>query len=900
MLRESIEMIAKLPPMMSPTIPAWRVATVTPTASTRPVTGGKQPGKVPIVPPDLIASGNSSSDDNSSSDSDNHQEADHEHATSGVESEDIVMSDGDTMHRYKSIGHKSAQGKSTKAEDLGGKRLVRSAEQRTDAISAGPSSDCCCLLSPEQTNALPRRVGEAVLSRSPVAIKINIPSFLLPDLGARLKTLQASKYKSSNSDSPSPSGEPRPFLRKKLVPKKRLSSEDEKEEEGEELEGDPHNKRLVKHRRTLPDVSNSDSESDVSDGPSKRKRSSTSSNADREMLKHGRFNTTSNHDNAVKMKDVYKEVFNSSTKKAAQDEDFKAPRRTRDSKSPSLPESPRMTTQRKDFKDEDRDSSARNQKPSRDNSRRPANEASRYEKERSTKYRYRGHSRSPSRSRSKSPRRDYERNDVREIKPNRDRRDYGDKKSSSRNKRKEDSSRGRHDKPTKGRRDRSKSRSRSKSTDRNRGRERSRDKNRHSRSRSKEKSDRKRQREKRSHDVSNISIASSTKNVSKDNRLQSSQASEHTSERRGAQNRRTLSQHDTATKAPSSATTSHTVKRSAIEDQHQKRPESNVDTPKATTDSPALTSTRSVHGEKTNDLSEGTRRRPIIPTGPVQGIHTKHYRDYYRRYHALAVNLKRKADEITCIHNNPRLGAIVYFLSSNAFLRAFYFNDKHLELLHANRPDLAQKESMVFWESMKQFSTALSIQCHGKFQGLEGLSYLLEALVYNKCHFYSSNRLQQEMQALEQFRKRASKDNDGSQSSAESFVTIPTELAARYLQNLEDLANISTKLAECEVVFTPDIAKEQFPEAFQKWCIHPHDVGKPGGKGFLTYVEQRQMIIVSTGDESTVQEEKVKIPKVQWPLGTYMDLSNIMDFAEEALREYQARNGLECELSSIP
>ncbi|KAK3817703.1 MAG: hypothetical protein J3Q66DRAFT_189072 [Benniella sp.] len=601
----------------------------------------------------------------------------------------------------------------------------------------------------------------------------------------------------------------------------------------------------------------------------------------REKYKHGRHNSDSRHDNDIKMKDASKEALNSGAKKnAVHDTDTKASQHTRP-RSLSPPESPPAKARRKDLKGIDRDGSIRSHKSSRDNdSRRPTNDSNRHERERSTKHRHRGQSRSPSRSRS--PRRNHERTDGREVKQGKDRRDHDDS-GLSRNKLKEDSGRSHREKSTKGRRDRSRSRSRS--SDRIHGRERSRDRRRRrSRSRSRDGTDRKRDRHKRSHDTSTGTGLSNTKDtadISKESRSQSSQGTRQVSERREA-----------SSSIPST--------KKASESQQQKRPESNVDTPKTVTDSPAFASTSSAYIPKTADLpQEGARLMSVVSTESVPEGQTKYFRDY-RRYHTLAVSLKRKADEITRIQNNPRLGAIVYFLSGNAFLRAFYFNDKHLELLHPNRPDLVHKESMACWGSMKQFSTALSSQFHGKFQGLEGLCYLLEALVYHKCHTYSSYRLRQEMQALDQLRKRASKDNNSSRDATEPTISVPTDLAARLLQNAEEWANLSTKLVDCEVAFTPDIAKEQFPEAFRKWCIHPLDVGKAGGDGFLTHVEQRQTVVVSTDDGVLVQEMVRKIPKVQWPLGTYMHLSDIMDFAEEALREYQVRNDLEYEPPSIP
>lgn len=75
----------KLPAPMSPTIPAWPV-------STRPVTGGKQPGKMPTAPPDLLG------DDSSDSDNDS------DLSSSAVESDSVVLSEADANPRYKATG----------------------------------------------------------------------------------------------------------------------------------------------------------------------------------------------------------------------------------------------------------------------------------------------------------------------------------------------------------------------------------------------------------------------------------------------------------------------------------------------------------------------------------------------------------------------------------------------------------------------------------------------------------------------------------------------------------------------------------------------------------------------------------------------------------------------------
>ncbi len=78
-------MMIKLPAPMSPTIPAWPV-------STRPVTGGKQPGKMPTAPPDLLG------DDSSNSDIDS------DLSSSAAESESEVLSEANANPRYKATG----------------------------------------------------------------------------------------------------------------------------------------------------------------------------------------------------------------------------------------------------------------------------------------------------------------------------------------------------------------------------------------------------------------------------------------------------------------------------------------------------------------------------------------------------------------------------------------------------------------------------------------------------------------------------------------------------------------------------------------------------------------------------------------------------------------------------
>ncbi|KAG9324018.1 hypothetical protein KVV02_003497 [Mortierella alpina] len=340
------------------------------------------------------------------------------------------------------------------------------------------------------------------------------------------------------------------------------------------------------------------------------------------------------------------------------------------------------------------------------------------------------------------------------------------------------------------------------------------------------------------------------------------------------------------------------------EEYQRKRLGTDMDTPKLTAASPALVASSPLPaGKAGHPLDENVRKSSAREASTNKD--TKYFREY-RKYHTLAVNLKRKADEINRVQNNTRLSAIVYFLSSNAFIRAFHLNDRHLAHLHPTRPDLAQEEAMKCWESMKQFSRSLSAQCRDNIQALSGLSYLLEALVYFKCHMYSNYRLRKEMQALDQF-KKAPHQQPSSSSNENTMVTISADLGFRVLQNAEDWANLQRKLDDCKAVLTPDFAREQFPDTFNKWCIHPEDIGRAGtGTGadmtakFSMAVEQLQKVVSGVGADGTVvYENRIRtFPRILWPLGTHMQLGDLMDFAEEALREYQTRNGLEYEVVS--
>ncbi|KAF9578045.1 hypothetical protein BGW38_006378 [Lunasporangiospora selenospora] len=168
-------MIQKLPTLSSPSIPTWPVPI-------RPVVGGKQPGKIPIIPPVHEASSDSSDSDGDSNS-----------GASDVGSDDAGTSDADDRSRSgKSIGRKTSQ-RSPESRAIGSKRPAgvvsgkglpetsRSSQSRTHSrkTSAGR---CCCVLSSRQVAELPRRLGDTSLSSSPVVVKITIPTPFLHGL----------------------------------------------------------------------------------------------------------------------------------------------------------------------------------------------------------------------------------------------------------------------------------------------------------------------------------------------------------------------------------------------------------------------------------------------------------------------------------------------------------------------------------------------------------------------------------------------------------------------------------------------------------------------------------------------------------------------------------------------
>ncbi|KAF9990680.1 hypothetical protein BGZ75_000498 [Mortierella antarctica] len=822
-VRGALEMMIKLPAPMSPTIPAWPV-------SARPVTGGKQPGKMPTAPSDLLGDDASDSDDDS------------DRSSSAVESESMVLSEADASPRYKAIGRKTAKRASTKGRTAG-KRPTKSFAEKSIRSQTACSSEFCKLLTSEQIKALPRKSG-GQLSLSPVMIRINIPSFLLPAPRPVIEDPAKVTEVKTRTRSPIPVAPP---SERNKSSSKRLASDDERE---------PHRQFKATKRRSTP-MSDSDT--------------------DRSIRK---------------------------------------------------PEGGSV----KEPKSKSRDGHSRSRRRSRDDdSHRAGQWGEREDRDKSGKHRARDRSRNRSRSRSRSPSRSsrgrYER----------------EERLSSTKTRQPELDRERSDKPSLKRRDRSRSKDKERDLSRDRIRDLKKVRSRsRSRSRDRERTGDRRQSDKRSRDSAPASFTSRTKLESKDGgRLQESQASKKDSDRRKSSSvqasssafdhasrrdsqsatragssspRRSSSksrpQQDSLPKASSAGSLENTNPGPASgnklyrEEYQRKRLGTDMDTPKLTAASPALVASSPLPaGKAGHPLDENVRKSSAREASTNKD--TKYFREY-RKYHTLAVNLKRKADEINRVQNNARLSAIVYFLSSNAFIRAFHLNDRHLAHLHPTRPDLAQEEAMKCWESMKQFSRSLSAQCRDNIQALSGLSYLLEALVYFKCHMYSNYRLRKEMQALDQF-KKTPHQQPSSSSNENTMVTISADLGFRVLQNAEDWANLQRKLDDCKAVLTPDFAREQFPDTFNKWCIHPEDIGRAGTDTgadittkFSMTVEQLQKVVSGVGADGTVvYENRIRtFPRIQWPLGTHMQLGDLMDFAEEALREYQTRNGFEYEVVS--
>ncbi|ORZ01978.1 hypothetical protein BCR41DRAFT_209839 [Lobosporangium transversale] len=149
----------------------------------------------------------------------------------------------------------------------------------------------------------------------------------------------------------------------------------------------------------------------------------------------------------------------------------------------------------------------------------------------------------------------------------------------------------------------------------------------------------------------------------------------------------------------------------------------------------------------------------------------------------------------------------------------------------------------------------------------------MEVLVYYKVYSYQIMQLRKEMLKSGQFKTAktaTSKDENGTPTT----VAIPQEMASRMLQNVEDWAHIQKRMDDCQKWLTPDIAREQFPETFGKWCIHPDQIGQ-AGPDFDPYVPG-----------TTFQ-------KIHWPLGLHLHLHELMGFVGSALSEYQRLNRLQ-------
>ncbi|KAG0207899.1 hypothetical protein BGX28_000983 [Mortierella sp. GBA30] len=336
---------------------------------------------------------------------------------------------------------------------------------------------------------------------------------------------------------------------------------------------------------------------------------------------------------------------------------------------------------------------------------------------------------------------------------------------------------------------------------------------------------------------------------------------------------------------PSSSSAAPSVKRVSIEDYQRKRnsnAENNVDTPKAASDSPALASgtalsgkpsliikeagQKAASGDQKSSNSASSSSKPSSETGKK----IAEYYNTFRLRRAEGTTFKHSADDTLKNQNNPRLGAIQYFLSANEFIGAFHANDKYHTLSNPGRPDVAVKESIKSWETMRQFIYALTNQCHSNhLSGLDGVSALMEVLVYYKCYNFNIMALRKDMLRSDQF-----KNKPPGGGSKDETVAITQDMAGRMLQNVEDWAHIQKRMDDCRQWLTADIAREQFPDTFRRWCVHPDQIGQ-GGMSFDRFVPG-----------TTIQ-------KIHWPLGMHLHLHELMGFVEAALDEYQKRNGLE-------
>ncbi|KAF9335954.1 hypothetical protein BG006_010173 [Podila minutissima] len=584
----------------------------------------------------------------------------------------------------------------------------------------------------------------------------------------------------------------------------------------------------------------------------------------------------------------------------------------------AAPSSPSRRSSRDDAKDS---SKSRGDKDSREDRTTASNKDARSSTSTSTgttKDRARGRSRT--RSRSRSPRGYYDRKrspssrDARDSKSTRDRREFDDDRSSSRRKkegRQRDHSRDRNDRSSRGRsRDRSRDRfgrdrSRDRSTDRGNSRDRKR-----ARSRSRERrtnrdthspppstrqdshrSDSKQdsrpglgRRESESHHGSSVLSASAARRPSQAVSSSIKEEASSTSATAAASSSSTAEAPSSTSGNVASASAS-AIKRVSIEDYQRKRGivENKVETPKAAIDSPALASTTSLAGKvslasndsKDQPSSSSTLQREQKSSSSQPKLSnevSKKAADYYNTFRLLraeGTTHKHNADKTLKTQNNPRLGAVQYFLGAIDFIAAFQANDKYLALSNPGQPDVAMKESVHSWETMRQFIFALTNQCHqNHLTGLDGLSALVEVLVYFKVYSCHATLLRKEMLRSGQFKTKVSKEDIANGAT----VAVSAELVSRMMQNMEDWSHIQKRTEDVRQWLTPDIARAQFPETFARWLIHPDQVAAGTAGGYVP------------GTTSTA--------KIQWPLGTHLSLHTLMEMVVEAVKEFCLRHGL--------
>lgn len=583
----------------------------------------------------------------------------------------------------------------------------------------------------------------------------------------------------------------------------------------------------------------------------------------------------------------------------------------------AAPSSPSRRPSRDDAKDSGK---SRGDKDSRDDRTTTSNKDARSSTSTSTgatKDRTRGRSRT--RSRSRSPRGRYDRKrspssrDARDSKATRDRREYDDDRSSSRRKkdgRQRDHSRDRNDRSSRGRsRDRSRDRfGRDRSRDRSADRGNSRDRKR-ARSRSRERrtnrdthspppsarqdshrSDSKQEsrpglgrRESESHHGSSVSSASAARRPSQAVSSSIKEEPSSTSATAAASSSSTA-EVPSSTSVTTTLASASAIKRVSIEDYQRKRGiiENKVETPKAAVDSPALASTTALAG-KVSSASNDSKDQPSSSSSSQREQKSsssqsklspevaKKAADYYNTFRLLraeGTTHKHNADKTLKTQNNPRLGAVQYFLGAIDFIAAFQANDKYLALSNPGQPDVAMKESVHSWETMRQFIFALTNQCHqNHLTGLDGLSALVEVLVYYKVYSCHATLLRKEMLRSGQFKTKVSKEDIANGAT----VAVSADLASRMMQNMEDWSHIQKRTEDVRQWLQPEIARAQFPETFARWLVHPDQVAAGTAGGHVP---------------------GTNTAKIQWPLGTHLSLHTLMDMVVEAVEEFCKRHGL--------